>query len=75
MATHSSILAWEIPSTEEPVRLQSTGVSKSRTRLKQLNNDNTNPSLTCAYWVPGSGVQTAPILPGPEHIACTELGV
>ena len=25
MATHSNILAWEIPWTEEPVRLQSTG--------------------------------------------------
>ena len=25
MATHSSILAWEIPQTEEPGRLQSTG--------------------------------------------------
>ena len=25
IATHSSILAWEIPWTEEPVRLQSTG--------------------------------------------------
>ena len=25
MATHSSILAWETPSTEEPVELQSTG--------------------------------------------------
>ena len=25
MATHSSILAWEIPWTEEPGRLQSTG--------------------------------------------------
>ena len=24
MATHSSILAWEIPWTEEPARLQST---------------------------------------------------
>ena len=24
MATHSSILAWRIPRTEEPVRLQST---------------------------------------------------
>ena len=33
MATHSSILAWRIPWTEEPGRLQSTGVSKSRTRL------------------------------------------
>ena len=26
MATHSSILAWEIPSTEEPGRLQSMGL-------------------------------------------------
>ena len=33
METHSSILAWKIPWTEEPGRLQSTGVSKSRTRL------------------------------------------
>ena len=29
MATHSSILAWEIPSTEEPGGLQSTGWQKS----------------------------------------------
>ena len=28
MATHSSILAWEIPGTEEPGQLQSTGVAK-----------------------------------------------
>ena len=26
MATHSSILAWEIPWTEEPGRLQSVGL-------------------------------------------------
>ena len=32
MATHSSILAWEIPRTEEPGRLQSMGL-QSRTRL------------------------------------------
>ena len=30
MATHSSVLAWEIPWTEEPGRLQSMG-SQSRT--------------------------------------------
>ena len=29
MATHSSILAWEIPWTEEPGELQSIGVTKS----------------------------------------------
>ena len=32
MATHSSILAWEIPWTEEPGGLQSTG-SQSQTQL------------------------------------------
>ena len=33
MATHSSILAWRIPWSEEPGRLQFMGVAKSRTRL------------------------------------------
>ena len=33
MATHSSILAWRIPWTEEPGRIQSIG-SKSWTQLK-----------------------------------------
>ena len=32
MATHSSVLAWEIPWTEEPVGLQFVG-SQSQTRL------------------------------------------
>ena len=31
MATHSSILVWEIPRTEKPGRLQSLGLQKSRT--------------------------------------------
>ena len=35
-ATHSSILAWEIPWTEEPGGLQSLG-SQSWTRLKELS--------------------------------------
>ena len=29
MATHSSILAWRIPQTEDPGRLQSMGLQKS----------------------------------------------
>ena len=33
MATHSSVLAWRIPRTEEPGGLQSMGVAKSQTRL------------------------------------------
>ena len=37
MAPHSSTLAWEIPWTEEPGRLQSVdGVVKSRTRLSDF---------------------------------------
>ena len=36
MATHSSILSWKIPWTEEPSRLQSIG-SQSQTQLKQLS--------------------------------------
>jgi len=34
MATHSSILAWEIPWTEEPGGLQSMELQKSQTRLR-----------------------------------------
>ena len=33
MATHSSILAWEIPQTQEPSGLQSMGLQKSQTQL------------------------------------------
>ena len=33
MATHCSILAWEIPWTEEPSGLQSMGSQKSQTQL------------------------------------------
>ena len=33
MTTHSGVLAWEIPWTEEPGGLQSMGSQKSRTQL------------------------------------------
>ena len=33
MAAYSSILAWDIPWTEEPGGLQSTGLQKSQTQL------------------------------------------
>ena len=36
MAPHSSILAWKIPWMEEPGRLQSNRVAKSRTRLNDF---------------------------------------
>ena len=41
-ATHSSILAWRIPWTEEPGGLQSVG-SQSQTRLKRLRRAHTAP--------------------------------
>ena len=37
MATHSSILAWEIPGTEESGRQQSIWSLKSNARLKRLS--------------------------------------
>ena len=36
MAPHSSTLAWKIPWTEDPGGLQSKGVAKSRTRLRDF---------------------------------------
>ena len=46
MAPHSSILAWEIPWTEEPGGLQSMGVEKSRE----------NPRDGGAWWAAVCGV-------------------
>ena len=37
MTTHSSILPWRIPSTEEPGGLQSIGLQRVKTRLKLLS--------------------------------------
>ena len=36
MAPHSSTLAWKIPWAEEPGRLQSMGVARSRTGLNEF---------------------------------------
>ena len=43
MATHSSVLAWRIPGTEEPGGVQSMG-SHSRTRLKQPSSSSSSVS-------------------------------
>ena len=37
MATHSSILAWRIPRTEEPGGLQSSGSQKESDTTERLN--------------------------------------
>ena len=44
MATHSSILAWRIPGTEETGGLPSMG-SQSQTRLKRLSSSSSMPKL------------------------------
>ena len=46
MATHSSVLAWEIPWIEEPGGLQSVGSHRVGQDLKQLNNDKVKFSAT-----------------------------
>ena len=46
MATHSSILAWEIPWTEEPGELQSMESQKSRI---QLINETTTELLDITF--------------------------
>ena len=63
MATHSSTLAWKIPWTEEPGRLQSVG-SLSRTRLSDftftfhfhaLEKEMATHSSVIAWIIPGMG--------------------
>ena len=41
MTTHSSVLAWRIPWTEEPGGATVHGVTKSWTQQKQLNTQHT----------------------------------
>ena len=49
MATHSSVLAWEIPWTETPGRLQSMRLQKAGHDLatKQQHTDNHTPDYYC----------------------------
>ena len=62
MATHSNTLAWKIPWTEEPGRLQSMG-SLSRTRLSDftlnfhfhtLEKEMATHSSVLAWTIPGT---------------------
>ena len=65
MATHSSTLAWKIPWTEEPGRLQSMGSRrKSQTRLSDfpftfhfhaLEEEMATHSCVLAWRIPGMG--------------------
>ena len=64
MAPHSSTLAWKIPWTEDPGRLQVHGVTKSRTRLSNLTftfhfhaleKEMATHSSVLAWRIPGMG--------------------
>ena len=48
MATHSSILAWRIPWTEEPSRLQSMG-SQKRQQKQSTSNSFPHHCTICKY--------------------------
>ena len=54
MATHSSILAWEILWTEEPGRLQFMGSQKSQTQLSKTKHhqekQDTEERVMCSLW-------------------------
>ena len=63
-APHSSPLAWKIPWMEEPGRLQSHGVTKSRTRLSDftftfhfhaLEKEMATHSIVLPWRLPGTG--------------------
>ena len=45
MATHSSILAWRIPGTEEPGGGCVYGVAQGRTRLKRLSSGSSSRKI------------------------------
>ena len=47
MATHSSILIWEIPWTEEPGGLQSMGLQRVSRDLETDNNNNKLSQSLC----------------------------
>ena len=64
MAPHSSTLAWKIPWMEEPDRLQSRGVAKSRTQLSDftftfhfhaVQKEMAAHSSVLAWRIPGMG--------------------
>ena len=50
MATHSSILAWKIPRTEEPGRLQSMGLQRVRHDWAHACMLNCKLGLQCSNW-------------------------
>ena len=77
MAPHSSTLAWKIPWTEEPGRLQSMGSLKSRTRLSDftftfhlhaLEKEMAAHSSVLAWKIPGTGEPGALLFMGSHRV-------
>ena len=66
LATHFSILAWEIPWTEEPGGLQSLGSQKSWTQLSTHAQGQQHCILSVSYhWA----VRLALLLPGHQPVS------
>ena len=58
MATHSSILAWRIPGTEEPCWVAVYGVAQSRTWLTRFSSSSSR--LPCSSPTPGAHQNSRP---------------
>ena len=80
MATHSSTLAWKIPWTEEPGRLQSMG-SRSRTGLRDftfpfhfnaLEKEMATHSSVLAWRIPGTAEPGGLLSIGSHRVDTTE---
>ena len=59
MATHSSILAWRVPWTEEPGRLQPMESQRIRQDWKTNTFTSLSCILTCSYQLPSDSVASA----------------
>ena len=66
MAPHSSILAWRIPWTEEPGRLQSMGSQRDRTERLSPAHSLAAQDLSCGMTGSSVSLQSA----GSSAVAC-----
>ena len=77
MATHSNILAWEIPQTKVLSGLQSMGSQKSQTQLSNQTTATKTFSLCCCgNWIRRASLeaQTVKNLPAMRETGVQSLG-
>ena len=77
MATHSNILAWEIPQTKVLSGLQSMGSQKSQTQLSNQTTATKTFSLCCCgNWIRRASLeaQTVKNLPAMQETQVQSLG-